>query len=36
MEPLSTVLIEESFSNIEQKIAPTDLDRLLEGFLPRH
>ncbi|VDO62223.1 unnamed protein product [Onchocerca flexuosa] len=31
MEPLSTVLIEEPFFNIEQKIPPTDLDRLLEA-----
>uniref|UniRef100_A0A158Q8G4 DUF1981 domain-containing protein n=1 Tax=Elaeophora elaphi TaxID=1147741 RepID=A0A158Q8G4_9BILA len=32
MEPLSTVLIEEPFFDVEQKIPPTDLDRLLEGL----
>ncbi|KAL3997839.1 hypothetical protein ACH3XW_12555 [Acanthocheilonema viteae] len=31
MEPLSTVLIEEPFFNVEQKIPLTDLDRLLEA-----
>ncbi|VDK70543.1 unnamed protein product [Litomosoides sigmodontis] len=31
MEPLSTVLIEEPFCNVEQKILLTDLDRLLEA-----